>query len=154
MQFRRNLVEDRVSQLEYVPPLTIEPSATVREAMARMREHHRGCILVCEGEQLVGIFTERDVLMRICASGGNLDDPVTTHMTRRPITTSPVDSVGGLVTQMLKGGYRHMPVVDQGKPVGVVSVKGLIHYLAEHFPAAVYNLPPEPGQIHSAREGA
>ena len=56
---------------------------------------------------------------------------------------------------MEEGGYRHLPVVDEnGKAVGMLSVKRIIRYLVEHFPGAVYNLPPDPGAVQQEREGA
>jgi len=56
---------------------------------------------------------------------------------------------------MEEGGYRHLPVVDvTGKPLGVLSVKRIVHYLAEHFPATVYNLPPDPSSVPQSAEGA
>jgi hypothetical protein len=56
---------------------------------------------------------------------------------------------------MDEGGYRHLPVVDEGgRPVGVLSVKRIVHYLVEHFPTTVYNLPPNPGAVPQEREGA
>jgi CBS domain-containing protein len=56
---------------------------------------------------------------------------------------------------MVSGGYRHLPVVDEeGRPVGVLSVKQIMHYLVEHFPSTVYNLPPDPRVVPQEREGA
>ena len=55
---------------------------------------------------------------------------------------------------MEEGGYRHLPVVDEaGRPVGVLSVKRIVHYLAEHFPATTSNLPPDPGSLPAAAGG-
>jgi CBS domain-containing protein len=56
---------------------------------------------------------------------------------------------------MQEGGYRHLPVVNEvGRPVGVLSVKQIVHYLVEHFPTTIYNLPPDPTVIPQEREGA
>ena len=67
----------------------------------------------------------------------------------------PKDPIGAAVRRMEEGGYRHLPVVDDvGRPVGVLSVKRIVHYLVEHFPATIYNLPPDPGVIPQEREGA
>ncbi|MGL4424211.1 MAG: CBS domain-containing protein [Gemmataceae bacterium] len=56
---------------------------------------------------------------------------------------------------MQQGGYRHLPVVDaENRPVGMLSAKRIVHYLAEHFPMAVYNQPPEPGRVPDTAEGA
>lgn len=155
MKLRRNLIHDRVSHLDSVSPVTLQPGTSVREAIEAMRRERRGCVLICEEGHLVGIFTERDVLKRVLAAGVNLDAPVSTVMTAAPVTTMAAESVGGVIRKMLGGGHRHLPVLDErGVPVGVLSVKGLIHYLVEHFPTTVYNLPPRPGQVHHSREGA
>ena len=76
-------------------------------------------------------------------------------MTPDPATLAHHDSVQKAVERIGAGGYRHMPVLGgDGQPVGVLSVKEIIHYLVEYFPAKVYNLPPTPDQTQPAREGA
>jgi CBS domain-containing protein len=127
----------------------------VAEAVALMRREQVGCILVCEDERLVGLFTERDLMRRVLAAGKPLTMPVAACMTPHPVAVHPKDSVGAAVRCMEEGGYRHLPVVDEeGRPVGVLSVKRIVHYLVEHFPAIVYNLPPDPGAVPQEAEGA
>jgi len=155
VKLRDNLRSDVVSSLDQSVLVVVPPSATIREAIRLMRERRCGCVLVCEARRLCGIFTERDVLKRVLARDACLDGRVDAHMTPDPVTVRRDDGVALVIRRMLEGGYRHLPVVDdQGMPVGVVSVKGLIHYLNAYFPAAVYNLPPVPGQVHQTREGA
>jgi CBS domain-containing protein len=133
----------------------VAPSQTVAEAVALMRQQEVGCVLVCEGEQLRGIFTERDLMRRILAPGKPLTLPVADCMTPDPVVVHPKEPVGAAIRHMEEGGYRHLPVVDQsGRPVGMLSVKRIVHYLVEHFPATVYNLPPDPGAVPGAPEGA
>jgi CBS domain-containing protein len=113
----------------------------------------RGAVLVCRDGLLVGIFTERDAL-RLLASGGNLDSPIETLMTRNPVTVRETDSVGTAIGKMSINRYRRVPVVDsEGRPTGLLDVSGVIHWLVDHFPSAVYNLPPvaKPGMLQ--REG-
>jgi hypothetical protein len=56
---------------------------------------------------------------------------------------------------MVEGHYRHLPIVDeQGAPVAVAAVGGIVHYLVEHFPQTIYTLPPDPGKTYESREGA
>ena len=67
----------------------------------------------------------------------------------------PKDSVAAAVRRMEEGGYRHLPIVDEaGRPLGMLSVKRIVHYLAEHFPATIYNLPPNPDRFPLEAEGA
>ena len=111
-------------------------------------------MLVCEEGQVVGIFTKRDLLRRVLAQGHSLDTPIAEYMTADPVTVEPKDPINTAVRLMEEGGYRHLPVVDRGKPVGVLSVKRIVHYLCEHFPTAVYNLNPDPHSTGHDREGA
>ena len=63
--------------------------------------------------------------------------------------------MGEAIRVMAEGGYRHLPIVDShGKPTGVVAVHGIVHYLVDHFPETVYNLPPDPKAAPREREGA
>jgi CBS domain-containing protein len=76
-------------------------------------------------------------------------------MTRSPKTINRSDSIQNAIEVMEGGGYRHLPVLgDDAQPAGVLSVKDIVHYLVEYFPANVYNLPPTPDVIQPAREGA
>ncbi len=76
-------------------------------------------------------------------------------MTPDPKTVRVTASVQSAVELMAREGYRHVPVTGEaGEPVGVLSVKDVVRYLAEYFPAKVYNLPPTPDQAQPAREGA
>jgi CBS domain-containing protein len=76
-------------------------------------------------------------------------------MTPDPVCVHPKDPIRLAVRRMEQGGYRHLPVVDEsGRPVGVLSVKRIVHFLVEHFPATVYNLPPDPNGVPQEREGA
>jgi len=152
---RASLWKDDLSRLELKPPLSVSSHTPLRVTLETMQKAGTGHILVCDDGKLVGIFTERDLVKRVLPSGVSLDEPVAGCMTTRPTTIRRSDSVGWAIRTMHDGHYRHMPVVDDdGRPIGVLSVKHIVHYLVEHFPSAVYNLPPEPGQVGGTREGA
>jgi CBS domain-containing protein len=155
MDLARNLKIDSVSRLSTTPALRIAPEQRVAEAVRLMRDEGVGCLLVCEGDRLVGIFTERDLMRRVVAEGGSLDQPVAGVMTPNPVVVNPKEAIRAAVRRMEEGGYRHLPVVNEaGKPLGVLSVKDIVRYLVEHFPATVYNLPPDPGVVPQEAEGA
>lgn len=156
MELARNLKIDSVSRLNPTPPWRIRPEQSVAEAVALMRQQRVGCILICrDDDQLLGVFTERDLLRRVLAEGLPLSVPVALCMTRDPVVVHPKDSLAVAVRRMEEGGYRHLPVVDSaGRPLGVLSVKRIVHYLAEHFPSTIYNQPPDPNVIPLAAEGA
>jgi len=154
MELARNLRRDPVTRLDPSPPRAVGRGAAVADAVDLMRRDNVGCVLVCDGDRLVGLFTERDLMTRVLAVGKPLSHPVAEVMTPDPETVSPKDPVRLAVRKMKAGGHRHLPVVDEaGRPVGMVSVKGVVRYLVEHYPAAVYNQPP-PGQVPDSPEGA
>jgi CBS domain-containing protein len=155
MELARNLKTDSVSRLHPTDLRKVAPGQTVAEAVSLMRQHRVGCLLVCEGDRLVGVFTERDLLRRVLAPGRPLTTLVVDCMTPDPVTVNPKDSVSAAIRRMEEGGYRHLPVVENdGQPVGVLSVKRIVHYLAEHFPDTVYNVHPNPDAVPQAPEGA
>jgi len=100
------------------------PRTSVAEAARLMRDGNVGAVLVVDGERLVGIFTERDAVYRVTAAGG---DPAATTldgvMTRDPVTVAPDETFGYALLLMHEHGFRHVPVVEDGRPVGVVSAR-------------------------------
>jgi CBS domain-containing protein len=155
MDLAKNLKIESVSRLHPTAAHRLGPAQTVAEAVELLRREEVGCVLVCEGERLVGIFTERDLMRRILALGKPLSLPLAECMTPSPVVAQSKDSIGSAVRKMEVGGYRHLPVLDEaGRPVGILSVKRIVHYLVEHFPSTVYNLPPDPGAVQQCREGA
>lgn len=154
-ELSRNLRADSVSRLEPSPPRAVEDRESVAAAVAAMREYGVGCLLVTRGGRLVGVFTERDLLTRVLAPGLPLTVPTAECMTARPATVAPKDSVQTAIRRMEAGGYRHLPVVDGlNRPVGILSARRVVHYLVEHFPALVYNHPPDPDRVPDCAEGA
>lgn len=104
---------------------TVSPSDTVGEAVALMAQHRVGSVLVMDGEKLLGIFTERDTVRALSQSYDAARHEVDSWMTPDPKTVPPdVDSEDALQT-MLDQGFRHLPVVEQGKLVGIVSMRDL-----------------------------
>ena len=159
MSLSKWLRRDKVSALKLRGVCRVSPGDTVAQVVQTMADCHTGFVLVMDGAdgaaRLVGIFTERDFVNRVVAAGADASMPVAQVMTAEP----KVIGIGGTVQQAVEmmeaGGYRHLPVVDDaGNPVGVLSVKDVMRYLVEYFPARVYNLPPTPNQTQPAREGA
>ena len=150
-----HLRNEKVSELDPPRGLRVTPSTTVREAIAQMRQHRSGCVLVCEGNKLVGIFTEQDYVRRVLGKHLSPDTPMSDCMSRNPTCVRSGDSVATLVSRFHQGRLRRLPVLDgQDGVVGCVSVRNLVHHLAEHFPAAVYNLSPVSRPMQQDREGA
>ena len=154
MDFQLNLNTETLEQLYTKDPIRLEPHATVREAFRRMKEQDRGAVLVCRDGVLAGIFTEHDALT-LMAAAGDLDGPIERVMTENPVALSERDTIGTAITKMARGGYRRLPIVDaDGGPTGFLKVSTVLHFLVDHFPATVYNLPPTPHHTTETREGA
>jgi CBS domain-containing protein len=154
MELSRNLRIDSISRLTPTPARMIESDRPVVAAVDAMREHRTGCLLVTRQQKLVGIFTERDLLVRVLAAGLPLNVPIMEVMTASPVSLDPKDSVRTAIQRMQKGGYRHLPVVNgDGRPLGVISAKRIVHYVASHYPNTVYALP-DPKAIPDTPEGA
>ena len=153
-ELRSILQSTRVGDLELTPCPILPPTATVTEAAACMRRQSHGSAIVSSGGKVVGIFTERD-LMRVVAGGKGLDIFLSQVMTARPKTVTVAETLFEVARSMDEGGYRRLPVVDAaGAPLAIVDVKALVHFLVEHFPAAVYNQAPHEQLIAKDREGA
>lgn len=104
----------------------VTPRDTVRQAAHLMREKKIAAVLVMEGERLVGIVTERDMTVRVVAAGLDAETtPVGDMMTRDPDTLAPNDTASDAIRMMKSRNYRHLPVVEGGTVVGMVSVRDL-----------------------------
>lgn len=152
---RTHLKNETVAELDPPPGVRVGATATVRDAVALMQQYHTGCVLVCDDKKLLGIFTEQDYVQRVLAARRTLDTPIRQCMSAKPVTVHKSDSIATLIERTHRGRYRRIPVVDdKGDVVGCVTVRNLVHHLAEHFPAAVYNLAPVSKPMQHDREGA
>ena len=104
---------------------SIEPGAALVEAARAMVERRVGSVLVLDGERLAGILTERDIL-RVAASGNLEGRTVVDCMTRDPESIAPDDELEHAAVLMLHGGFRHLPVVEGGRVVGMLSMRDLM----------------------------
>jgi CBS domain-containing protein len=126
---QKRLMEDSVSHLSLTSPLTLSPKASLSEAIRLLKDHRVGCVLALEGNQLVGIMSERDLLYKIAGSSRPLDQTkLEDVMTANPVTLRPGDSIRFALHQMSVGGFRHIPVVTD-QPVGIISIKDVLRYI-------------------------
>ncbi len=108
----------------------ISPAITVREAAQLLRDRRIGALLVLEGKRLCGIITERDITYKLVADGRDPDSVrVGEIMTRDPVTVRPDQTAAEAVDIMKEGGFRHVPVVDGERLVGIVSLRDLYEAL-------------------------
>ena len=114
--------------------LTALPGTTVSSAARLMAERKVGAVMVVENEQLLGIFTERDAVFRVLALGR---DPEATRltdvMTPEPKTMDPDKTYGHALLMMQENGFRHVPVIEGGRPVGIVSSRNALDPDLEEF---------------------
>lgn len=139
------------------PVVTCEPGATVRQAITIMQERRIGCVLVVKGGHLIGIFTERDVLIKVAGRDVDIDRlTVGAVMTPDPECLGLDNELVYALNQMSVGGYRHVPLLDDDEvPVGVVAMRDIVNALVALFPEDILNLPPTPGhEISRTPEGA
>ncbi len=142
-----------LSQLQTV--VSVGPEVLISDAVKLMAEKSVGCLLVTEADSLVGLFTERDLLRKVVATG---TDATTTKvselMTWNP-EKLPIDSPLVFALQRMSvGGYRHVPLLDEaGKPVAVVSMRDIVQHIVSLYPNQVLNLPDQPGNW-TQRDGA
>jgi len=139
------------------PVVAIEPQATVRDAIAAMWQAQTSCVLIVDQGQLVGVFTERDVVHTVATQERKLER-LSVHevMQPDPDCLEMDDELVYALHQMGLGDYRHIPVIDaERRPLAVVSMQAIMAYLGEAFPQEILNLPPSPAHsIAPTPEGA
>jgi len=114
--------------------ILVPGSMTVREAAKLMKSKRYGAVLVTAGDDLLGIFTERDAIFRVIAVGLDPDTtPLADVMTKEPTTITPDKTFGHAMLMMHEGGFRHVPVVENGKLVGMVSSRNALDPDLEEF---------------------
>ncbi len=138
-----------IKTLNLKKAVTVAPGTSIKQCVETMLARHFGCLLVVKNKNLQGIFTERDVLMKI--AGENIDlakAKVDDYMTPHPVTLTLKDPILSALRLMHHGGYRHLTIVDEkGEPVSVLSIRDVVHYIVEFFPQDVLNLPPHPLRV-------
>ena len=151
------LANTTLSEVVTQPPLFVDASASLADTIRQMQQERRACVLVMEQDRLVGIFTERDILMKIAGRPLDLNHTaVTASMTPDPFTLPADANVAFALSKMVLEGFRHIPLIDDaGHPTAVVSMRNLIEYLGEIYSREILTIPPHPDQQRFRnREGA
>jgi CBS domain-containing protein len=149
------LLAEPIEQLDLTRYCLVTADTSVRETVDRMRALRRNCaFIVGKGTHLIGIFTDRDVLKKVVNHPEVWDQPVEMVMTRAPNTIAPNATTNEALRLMEEHHFRNVPVVDQhGTLHGNVTHYAILKFLTDHFPEAVYNLPPDPDQFAEQRDG-
>lgn len=122
--------------------VTVQSDITIASVIQLMNQRGVGSVLVFDGGDLVGIFTERDVLKRVAGAGVSAEEPVAQVMTSRPITVSSGTPIAVAMRMMSERRFRHLPVMDHLRVVGIVSAGDIMRH-------AVHTLEQEVENLHS-----
>ncbi|HTN12644.1 MAG TPA: CBS domain-containing protein [Acetobacteraceae bacterium] len=116
------MTQRRMSEIIRRAPVTLPATATVRQACAEMHRHRIGAVLVLDGDgHLCGIFTGRDAVRTLASGKPDADAPLARAMTADPVHMAPGSTAIHALRLMQDGGFRHVPICDQGRVVGIVS---------------------------------
>ena len=128
--FEQRLVVGRLAGLASQPPVTVAGDTPVAQALETMRSGGLDAVLVVNGHRLMGIFTERDALLKL--AGRSLAGiTVADVMTPDPVVLRADDTVAVAINKMAVGGFRHIPLVEDGRPTGIVTARDVFHRIAE-----------------------
>ena len=133
-----------ISDINYArSPVVVEPDTRLAEALETMARKRIGAVLVVDQGKVVGIFAERDLLIKRLYDGKGLDGPVRAFMTPDPECLTPHDPIAFALNRMVAGGYRHVPLVTaEGAPVGMLPMRDVVAYIVSFFPGEIFNVPP------------
>ena len=156
MGLQDDFQNDKVNQLEIRDAPTASPSQSVRDCVEIMRDKNLGCVMVVDQQQKpIGMFTESMMIEILADDPSGMDDPVEKRMAERYPWVRDTDPIADLVTAMENNNIRILCVLDENDHlVGVTGQRGVMEYVADHFPGEVtvqrIGLPP----YMSDREGA
>jgi len=130
------MTEKLTDFISKVPPIIVKPTTSVGEVIERMQAlPAKGCVLICDDQKnLLGIASIRDILLKVCGVVKENEwnsVPVSRIMTPKPECLDKNDQLSFALHKMSIGKFRHIPVLENGKPIGVVSTRDLIEYLTE-----------------------
>lgn len=129
-----DLLRDRIERLWPKSPSKVSPDTTVAVVLKKMVDERIGCVMVVDNEKLVGIFSERDALMKLNVDAAKfLSRPISQFMTTDPVTLETNDKIAFALHKMNVGGYRHVPILFRGKLAGVISIRDILRYLTDRI---------------------
>lgn len=126
---------EELSQLRTHAAVTLAPTVTVKEAISALREEPSGAVLLEDptSRRIVGIFTERDVMIRLAGHDADLSDPVSKYMTEDPVILRDSDTIAVALNKMGDGGFRHIPLFHDGELAGVVTGNDLARWVMARY---------------------
>lgn len=135
------ITSQKIRHLKLTPPLLISAGTSLTDTVLQMQKAKKSCILVCEEDRCVGIFTERDYLQKIIGKETGSSRPIDDFMSKNPKTLTLENTVGEAIRLMHETGYRNVPLVDrEGHCAGLLQIRSIIEFLAELYPEEVLNV--------------
>ena len=154
MSAKAQALSEPIKHLDLLAPVVVDEQTPYSEVLRQMRLQARGSVVICRGQSVTGVFTERDFLYKHCLEKVDPKTPIGSLMSSHPVTVSSKTTLGEAVELMHDKKFRNLPIVDdKGRPVGLLTVGGIIRYLAENFTREVMNLPPTM-QVSDETDGA
>jgi len=154
MSVETDLHTEQIAHLDLSEFTLVDSGTSVQDTILKMRFDKRNCAFITKDGKLTGIFTDRDVLRRVVDRPDLWDHPIEEVMTHQPKTLHADQPTGDALRIMNDLHFRNTPVLEEdGSIAGNMTHFSIIRYLADHYPEAVYNLPPQPGVYAEEREG-
>jgi len=127
------IMKTPIQELNPATPCQVAPDTPVGQVAQTMADKSIGCVLIADRDNLVGIFSERDLLFRV---GANFKEhqnrPIRDFMTLKPVRLGRQDSIAFAMNHMDAGGCRHIPICEEGRLTGIISVRDIMSYLVSH----------------------
>ena len=123
-----------IRDLNPLSPVMISQETSIRSAVGKMLSRNVGCILVVRDKKLLGIVTDRDILLRV--AGKDIDSektPVSAIMAKNPLALNEEDSIAYALNKMSVGRYRNIPFLKNGEPSGFISIKTILRFLCRNL---------------------
>ena len=134
-ELEQSLGEDEVRSMQTQPFTAVDVSTTIHETLKLMAERDIACVMITEGDQLAGIFSERDVLNKVANQFDRIKDhAITEVMTAKPLSVYETDCPAKPLNLMAVSGFRHVPILDlDERVVGVLGPRRVTEYLQRYF---------------------
>ncbi len=130
-----SIMEKSLAELGPKSPIIVAQEATVAEVIGKLREHHIGCVLVGSIDNVVGIFSERDALLRLADRYEKTAPlPIAEFMTPDPEQLDVTVPIAFALDRMSVGDFRHLPVTRNGRLEGIISLRDILRFLSESYP--------------------
>ncbi|MCH2113339.1 MAG: CBS domain-containing protein [Pirellulales bacterium] len=131
-----SLLKDRIASLKPKTPFAVAPETPIGEVLDHMIDESFGCVMIVANDMLLGIFSEFDALMKLNTDvAQHASRPISSVMTPDPVALEMKHKIAFALHKMHVGGYRHLPILEQGRLVGVISIRDILKYLTSHIMA-------------------